>query len=257
MKKLTTLLFVLVFASSMAFAQNNSSTVGQNGNNNNAEIDQAGSLNSASVEQEADRGSAIISQDGAENEAWITQTGGGDAVSEITQEGFSNWASSSIADNASSSQYQEGDNNRALIGAGFKQKADISQIQDGNNNIAEITVNGPGTRFATVTQEQVGDNNLSVISGFRGDPGGENIIWQHGDDHIVNLQYNGGQKNGFDIGQYGSSNEVQSTIPGDGNFLNIDQGGHGNMLTTDQVSNSNYLGVNQYGDGNTASITQN
>ena len=68
MKKVTTLLFVLVFASSMAFAQDNSATTSQTGDDNQVTIDQNNYSNSGGHV-------ADVSQDGDENNADVMSNG--------------------------------------------------------------------------------------------------------------------------------------------------------------------------------------
>ena len=78
MKRLMMTLFVLVFATGMAFAQNNDATISQVGNDHEADITQAGATNEAYVTQNAngspDEAWAMIVQSGAENLVRLQQT---------------------------------------------------------------------------------------------------------------------------------------------------------------------------------------
>ncbi|PAU95294.1 hypothetical protein CK503_03615 [Aliifodinibius salipaludis] len=259
MKKLTTLVFVLVFASSMAFAQNDA-TVDQNGSGNSASIDQeyqaangVSAMNEAVVNQAGDQNDvALLDQYGAGNLYDVEQIGDGNLVKQHAEQG------------------KHGPSTNGLI--------DVDQI--GNNNTVHDVDQSGQSNQAYITQEGVG--NFVDIEGQRSTGAAGNIIdiLQTDDgDHAVGTgtgtgAYQDGVNNTMDIvqngwGQSAGTQSVQSGgVPGqeggqglvqlgDGNELMIDQSGSSNIVRSVlQDGSSNMADIMQSSSGNTAAVSQ-
>jgi hypothetical protein len=256
MKKLSTLLFAFLFVTGITFAQDNTATTTQTGDENEATITQTGNLNQAEILQEGNK-TATQTQTGDENIAYIAQTGeGGPGLATQTQLGSYNEATSSTRGKVISEQTQTGDYNYASISGNLTQASQILQSQLGDNNQATFHVAGPGTRHVDITQTQEGNRNESYVTDFRGNPGAPVFTEQFGDDNYIDIMYDGGQKNGFEVTQDGDMNTLNATFGGYNNWLYVDQIGNMNVATTSQSSDGNVGTVSQVGNSNVATINQ-
>lgn len=278
---------------SVLFAQGNIATTHQNGDFNSATINQVGS-NEAYVEQNSsanalNKGNAVsvaqtlvgtlqnkstvyqgdinknkqakmavatVQQTGEGNEALISQVGSR-GVTEQLQNGNLNYAEATTTGGVKVFQTQLGNENYVRLGKGLKQKGQVDQYQDGDKNKAEITVAGPGTRFAYLRQKQIGNENESYIIGFRGNPGMLSYIDQFGNNNWADLQLTGGQKNGFVITQDGNLNTLDADITKDKNYMDLYQLGNENDINIIiQNSGENTITVSQTGNYNVANVNQ-
>ena len=228
MKKLTTLLFVLVFASSMAFAQNNDASVDQTGDDHEAEIEQIGSTNTAYVDQ--------------------TDGGGGssgDAFADISQEGDNN--------NVNLDQ-------RAFYGFPDESHANITQI--GDNNSVEGTSetsafyqNQPGGVLEVYME---GDyNTLYSLRGEAQKNKNEFFLDIVGNENNVGMEQETGSG---DVDIEGDWNTVTLSQLGNNaayNTATVDILGSDNGVSVTQTMDSNTASVNVSGSYNSATITQN
>jgi hypothetical protein len=218
-KHLFTFAFALLFVTGVAFAQDNTATINQVADGNFAKIIQ--------TSDQIGQNSAIINQLGAGSN--------GDAIT--IQTGDENTAEASANGRVTIRQTQIGNLNNAFLGNGLTQRSQLMQYQEGNENMASVTISGPGTRFANIYQEQVGDMNSSTIDGLRGNSSYafEAYTVQTGDENSIVGTWDGGQKNS----------------------LYATQTGNLNMVTVDFLSNNNRTEVMQAGGMNEAIVEQN
>ncbi len=226
MKKLTTLLFVLVFASSMAIAQNNDATVDQVGDDHEAEIEQIGSTNTAYVDQ-TDGGS------------------GGDASANISQQGDEN--------NVNLKQ-------RAFYGFPPESHATITQIGDGNSvegtsESSAFYQNQPGGVLEVYMEGD--DNTLYSLRGEAQKNKNEFFLDIVGSDNEVGMEQETGSgdvtitgnENGVTLSQLGNNAAYNTAM--------VDISGDDNGVDVTQTMDSNSASVNVTGNWNSATITQN
>ncbi len=273
MKKLTTLLFVLVFASSMAFAQNDA-TVDQNGSNNDATVDQthtSGAINEAMVDQVGDQNAVEgLNQYGAGNWYGVTQDGNNNLVKshpeqggqggyasydghiEITQNNDGNrvWDADQAGSSNSAYITQDG-NDDANIEAqvsieGSGNTIDINQMS-GSNAVGVFSDNGPGAY-----QEGSG-NYMDIDQSGSAAAGTESKMLSGADDTFFRGSVEGGQG----LIQYGSGNEMIIDQAGSSTVEFVVQDGSTNMADIMQTGNGHTADVWQTGSTNTATITQN
>ena len=272
MKKFIAIFGVLAFTAGMAFAQNNTADVEQQGTGNEAEAVQIGLGNEAVIEQmNAVNNRAFIDQNGVENEATIKQV------------------------NASGTQLlhhgtidQLGNNNEAIL----DQKMWYGSVghtgvidQEGNRNFANLVMGGANNDRGTIIQ--TGDDNIADVDQMRGASGTSNpavveidqigdwnevyldqhsstwthaYIWQEGDYNYVDLEQK--QADNADIHQEGDNNKVAGvervgfnpTKP-----LEFDEDGFAYQHTSDidiyQLGDDNKVGFLQK-DNNVADISQ-
>ncbi|MDZ7718957.1 MAG: curlin repeat-containing protein [Balneolaceae bacterium] len=240
MKKLTTLLVMLLFTAGMAFGQNNA-TVDQNDDGNEAFIDQVGDLNTANVEQTSDVGLS----EGEGHFADIDQLGLGGLGS-----GVNNLATVKqdfrVTGAHATTIEQWGDDN----------VAHVEQV-DAGNNVANILQDGI-ENFANVYQQywnefdatQIGDDNKIIGVPGGGTYGFGGRAFQIADG-FSSLRYEmdftqDGDNNTIQAGQergYGSSTILQT---GDWNAaLSYQNGGSGDMIDIAQTGHENDAVVNQ------------
>jgi hypothetical protein len=228
MKKLTTLLFVLVFAGTTAFAQNNEATVDQIGNDHEADIEQIGYSNTAYVDQ--------------------TDGGGGsngDAFADISQAGDDN--------NVNLLQ-------RAFFGFPDESHATITQI--GNNNSVEGTSetsafyqNQPGGVVEVYMEGN--DNTLYSLRAEAQKNKNEFFLDIIGNDNLVGMEQEGGSG---DVDIEGNMNNVTLSQLGNNSAYNtamVDILGSDNGVDVTQTLDSNMATVNVTGSYNSTTITQN
>ena len=226
MKKLTTLLFVLVFAGMTAFAQSNDASVDQIGNDHEADIEQIGSSNIAWVDQTDD-------------------VSGGDAFADILQEGANNNVNL---------------NQRAFYGFPDESHATITQI--GNNNSVEGTSatsafyqNQPGGVVEVYMEGN--DNTLYTLRTEAQKNQNEFFLDIIGNDNLVGMEQETGSG---DVVIEGNLNDVTLSQLGNNAAYNtamVDIMGGNNGVDVMQTMDSNIATVNVTGSFNSATITQN
>ena len=238
MKKLFSIIALLLFVAGMGFAQNNHALVDQNGNTNEAKIDQIGSAheafiyqtgndNEAEIKQTHDRNWAEVRQHNDDNKVFIDQVWGSDNIAQIKQMGSQEhtYFRQQGNDNIFRLRQQEGHNKVGL-------DADNPFIQLGDHNKFAGVTNGDGLAFDQ-------DGYAMQFNGAVLDPSSH----QTGDYNQIGL-YQDGLSTG--------------TIKQDGhnNTALLWQVGEGNTATIIQNNNWNSASVTQVGDGNTAIVTQ-
>jgi len=273
MKRLIITSFILVFAGSMAFAQNNSASVAQTGNSNGSAVSQNGSANTTTVTQDGDSNTGDVSQNGTANEAVIDQ-----GIQNI----LSNFAFARIGQNGESNQAtikqrqgfnggttptehtidQIGDLNEASFTA-FNGGHEGSILQEGDRNQAQgVQANGG----SMIDIRQLSNDNWARARQFNGPSGSMIDIEQRDGDFNRADVLQRGPDNTATIRQAGNENDVMATQEGsfngvlvelgvfggaDLNNVDFSQNGNGNYLETKQVraTGNNVVG-SQAGDDN-------
>jgi hypothetical protein len=272
MKKLTTLLFVLLFAGTTAFAQN-TATVDQSGDNQVANATQFGSTNTVDIDQLSTNTGpqeAEAMQDGTGNNATISQTqsgGGGNTPANtafIEQIGTSNVSSQmQNAPGYNSGQhvwgYQEGTSNilSQTISGGYANS--LKSEQYGTGNSADQTANGP---YADGNVYQDGTDNIaeqSLTGSNNGYSSAIMLIEQLGTENYASQIFAGsglGHMNNAEIYQDGLDNDAWQD--GSGRDLNAElyQTGDSNWSMQTQTGNGHSSVVTQTGSGNVATTVQ-
>lgn len=271
MKKLSFVL-ALVFAGSMAMAQN-LSTVGQNGTGNNANVLQTSTVigDISSVQQAGNSNDADVIQDnngfgGAAHHATVASTGdlntasitqinfAGDAA--IIQKGNSNKAT--ITENGNFTQpnpdapvpfdayaYQEGNTNTITMDV-YGDIASAYAFQKGNlNTIAQSIGQGIGDKVANswVSASQTGNGNFisQVIEGL-GWSGDVDATWQRARAIQVG------------DGNWASQRQYNDINPATDNYAQVEQYGNGNQSIQNQAGKSNQSWVFQSGLDNSTTV---
>lgn len=275
MKKLITLIFICVFASTMAFAQN-SSTVTQSGDNNDATVDQtynsglSSDINEASVNQIGDDNTVErLNQLGAGNLFTVTQDGDNNLVKSHPKQGGQGGIAS--FDGTIDIQ-QNNDGNRVWDAdqAGYGNEAYITQDGNDDANIdAQVSIEGSGN---TITIDQMSGSNAVGVFSHNG-PG----AYQEGSGNTMDITQSGGAEAGTEskmvgatedffrgsieggqgLVQFGLDNEMYIDQDGASTVEFIVQDGDLNEANVMQTGNNHTADVWQSGDSNTANITQN
>jgi hypothetical protein len=226
MKKLTTLLFIFVFAGSMAFAQNNKAEIDQLSDQNKAEITQDGKKNSGYIKQSsyAEHNDHNQVQDGENNEA----------------------TASVYADNIEGTQVQWGKNNvSALNQAASNSSAET--YQGGLDQTARVHQAGGSGNSATVYQALAGNGEAETLEGeffLFGEDNSVGIKQDGSHNEVTTAQFGVGNSAGFDwwgntgIHQKGSGNDAMLGQFGYGNSASITQQGNHNQTTIMQNGGS-------------------
>lgn len=227
MKKLTTLLVMLLFTAGMAIGQNNEATIDQVGDDNNAEIEQIGSLNKAFVDQLAQGTTSGVA---TFSDADIYQDGSENFVN-IDQNAFFQFSNATIT--------QEGDRN--IVEGTTSESA---WVQSNGGLTLEVLMDGDDNRLYSLrgeAQKNANELYLDVI----------------GNNNTVGAEQEGAYA---DLDITGDSNNVVLSQLGDNSVYNtadIDVIGDGNGVNVMQTMNSNSAVVNINGGGNTSTINQN
>ena len=243
MKKLTTLLFMLLFAAGMALGQNN-----------DADIDQIGSGNSSDIEQDLNFGQGHTAR---------TLQDGNDNMSTIFQEQFDAEAFiSQVGDDNIADLKQAGDNDADVRFTGN------SNILGSYSNLGSGTAfQKNGTPFTTQTINEldidaVGNNNLFGVDQEAGNYAKVNLmgnrneisLYQRDDNASADITvadvFVDGNRNTLDINQ-GILNITTN------NLSDVRIVGNDNMSTILQSTSNNVADVNVLGNGNTSSVIQN
>lgn len=256
MKKVMSLLVMVMFVAGMAMAQNNSATATQTGDKNTSTQTQTGDGNNATVDQvmhgNANKGiesaqghTATQLQEGTDNSAslnqedWGTGSGAFGSTSLQEQYGELNNARAGVRhDNNSTEQYQYGYSNASRLGVGGENNVvKTQQGEDGGNVSGNWTVVEIG-----------GDDNAQAASGF---------------DFLGVKQINGDENEAW-IDIIGNQNKASVVQDGSGNNVGLrsmnGQGvsivGDGNEVGVRQIGNENDASVEVYGGSNTSMIDQ-
>jgi len=279
MKKLTTLLFVLVFASSMAFAQHDAS-VSQSGNSNNAMVDQDGNKgsNNATITQVQGNNEATITQHGNNpgdspygstaytNNVLLDQSNGSEATVDQTGRDYValEQADGSIAD--INQDYGEGHAILGFGGEGTKAYQENSELYVEQQGTLELGSTGVRRLGSELRIEQYGSDWVNIkqrdgaFAKILQDVGANDAFVRQDGDSDIYLEQNGssGSSSYANIDQLGDGHSVNG-LSGSGSYaLQGGQGGH--TLNVDQDgafgAAGNTAAVSQLGWGNTANITQ-
>ena len=279
MKKLWSLLVMVIFMTGMVVAQDNSATANQNGDKNSAGQTQDGSSNTATVDQNTPGANVVQGQtatqwqEGDDNEASIIQNtwGANSEGNTTTQEQYGIDNEASAKSNGSLNmvtQYQDGELNKSsLYTGGSKNTVVVNQY--GISNVANGQLLGDELNMVNVMQD--GTSNMTVFRIEYGD-GNDVDIDQIGEDNKVGGYgdpgvHIWGSSNTVDIDQYGNqemvevgkANEASVLIEGEGNMSTIEQEGQYNMAThTMQGSavDGNEAETQQDGYSNIAEVKQ-
>jgi hypothetical protein len=247
----------LVFTAGMAFGQNNTAEVDQNGDQNTGEIEQFGAENESYIDQVGDKNIAtaliVQSEDGQSSLTKQTQLGNKN-VARITgasgklkqsftssqyQDGHRNFARVENVRNSWSRQKQVGNDNVARADGGkFRGGSTVEQLQDGDQNTAVVT--GPGGNKADVYQSQSGNKHTSRITEYATNrPNGNeqsvvDVRQFGGDKNVANADYNSFVGNDFLVRQNGSRNSVTGAFGSVKNTADVTQIGNDNSTTISQ-----------------------
>jgi len=228
MKKLTTLLVMMLFTAGMAFAQSNIATIDQVGDDHEAMIDQIGFSNTAYVDQTDGGGSS-----------------NGDATADIDQQGDENSvnllqrAFFGFPDESDAIITQIGDRNRV---EGASATSAFYQNQPGG--VVEVRMEGDDNRLYSLRGEAQKNKNEFFLD----------IL---GSDNTVGME----QENGSgDVDIIGDLNNVMLSQLGNNTIFNtatVDILGNENGVSVTQTMDSNSAMVNVTGSYNSATVTQN
>lgn len=277
MKKLATLIFVLVFASSMAIAQHDAS-VSQSGNSNNATVDQDGTKgsNNATIEQVQGGNMADIRQKGDSpgdspygpsaytNNVLLNQSNGSQAT--VNQTGRDYVALEQVNNSVAEINQDYGERHAVLglDGEGSKAYQDDSELYVEQQGTLELGSSGVRRLGSELRIEQYGSDwvNIKQRDGafaqiLQDEGANDGYIRQDGDSDIY-LKQNGTDGSSADINQLGDGHSVTG-LSGSGSYA-LQAGGGGHTLNIDQdgayEAAGNTAAVSQLGWGNTADITQ-
>lgn len=236
MKRLFSLLTMVIVMTGMVMAQSNSATTTQNGNNNSSSQDQSGNSNTAEVTQgmfqdetDSEGATAIQTQDGSENSAIIKQRDWGNPgnLAEQEQIGEGNQAVSIMYNGANESyQLQEGDGNQASYSVlGYDNT--FSGEQDGQMNqmyIDQATWYDADNYGNQVTATQTGNENL-LDAKLKGDENTLNFTQSGNFNEITGLSGDPfmyeGDYSSIDIEQINDNNTVQAHIQGTNQDIDV------------------------------------
>ena len=252
MKKLTTLLVMLLFTAGMAMGQNTANT-SQSGNGNDSTIDQVGAQNQGDTEQDGNGNDASLVQLESSNDGGIEQIGN-DNNSEMSQDGISNVGISvqgidyPNANRNVSSLEQTGNNNRGTSFQFYGVENESEVIQNGNQNLAFVI---QGVNLAGSNQLDVVNRNDAVIT--QNTSNSDARITQYNvNENVATVTQDGGNFNNGQIyqGYLFNSLETSPSVAND-NEGYIDQVGDQNSATVMQLGNNNLFNLVQTGTGNT------
>lgn len=260
------LCFVLLFASSMAIAQNNETDITQASDNNDAIVDQSGEANIATVTQKGvGVNTAIINQSSNPGETGIIE-------STIRQIGYHNTAiangSRKNYRSSTTKQVQLGNHNRAVINPngniGSNLGTALTQVQQGNQNFAtmsgknsysaeqrqngfsNVAKTSGNSKNADVFQKQVGNNNRAIMDGANFGYASSNQR-QFGDQNVSILE---------NVGHDGPGESYVTYQNGTLNTARLFANGYGGVLDISQISNQNSAKVTWTTPGNSTDINQ-
>lgn len=282
MRKILTLTFALVFLTGTAFAQDNSSSVTQEGDGHAATVTQVGADNASVISQFEDgtligqpgdpSASATVSQTGNDNVSLLDQNaffGNSDAT--ITQIGDDNYSNLQTQNGGGVADvFMEGDGNE-LVSWRFRDRRDFGANQK-NDNEFDLDILGDDNTVAMTQEFAFGDVdvtgagnevNLRQLSGANGataDFHSARIVIG-GDGSTGNLNAvtvnqasesggTGGVNNGATVKVLrGDANTVEAAQFGSDNRQTIEVDGSANTYTAAQTGSGNALYLNSRGTG--------
>ena len=261
MKKLMSVLVMVIFMAGMVVAQNNQSEVAQTGDDNEATIEQLGQNNVSDLRQERRSGWPVVTSALDGNLYELHQEGSGN-VSKLGQ----NWGSSEayvnqVGDNnqlTSSSTFSNSNNYYGESGFAIQGGSVLELDQIGDENVAGINQRAKDN-YADI--DQVGNKNevdvFQYSFGGVAPPafGNDAFVQQTGDENSTVITQSG------DMGSSGRSNTASVAIDGDQNTTRVDQYGNQNSASMSvghpNYAPSNYMNdvkMSQTGDNNTAAF---
>ena len=294
MKKII-FLFAMIFAVSMAMAQENDAEINQYGTNI-AEIEQVGDLNEAIINQ-GDEGASVtnsgsngsgdwkfgsfITQEGTDNTAEVDVNTSKNGTS-IDQLGNANWAKQELNANISKTTdwdrmgldiNQEGDNNWAnqetRAGFGTYGVQGMMINQDGNYNIADqMSIGGTNQQ---VEIEQIGNNNnnpdessnvFDVSATGLANPLALPWVLKPAGDFTQYMFQNKGVAHMYVKGDDNNTYQYQEYVTYGGdegqgqNDATMDVWGSGNNVAQGQLGDLNSSDIDINGDGNVVTTSQ-
>ncbi|PAU95293.1 hypothetical protein CK503_03610 [Aliifodinibius salipaludis] len=288
MKKLTTLLFMLVFASSMAFAQHDAS-VSQTGSSNDAMVDQDGNnSNNATITQVQGDNDADITQHGNNpgaspygssaytNNVLLDQSNGSEAT--INQTGRDYVALEQVDGSIAeiNQDYGEEHSVLGLGGEGTKAYQENSELYVEQQGTLELGSTGVRRLGSELRIEQYGSDLVNIkqrdgaFAQILQDAGANDAYVRQDGDSDIYLEQNGTSGSSADINQLGDGHSVNG-LSGSGSYalqggqgghtLNVDQDGAygavGNTAAVSQLGMDNTAGITQNGSANSATVIQN
>lgn len=250
MKRLKTLLAVILISTGMVYAQSNTAAVDQNGDNQTSNATQVGSTNDIDIDQLSDNTgpqNATALQTGAGNSATInqSQTGGGNT-------GTNNAYIEQLGDGNISTQTQ--------VAPGYNGGQNVWGLQDGTANQLSQTISGGYTN--SLRAEQYGTENIANQSA--NGPYADGNVYQDGTANVADQTLTG-SNNGYGgaimlINQLGTENYASQTFAGSGlghsNNGEIYQDGFDNDAWQDGSGRNLNSVLNQTGDLNISMQTQ-
>ncbi|SHF32839.1 Curlin associated repeat-containing protein [Fodinibius roseus] len=274
MKKLTTLLFVLLFTSSLAFAQSNEATIDQNGDSHEATVTQTGSESEVIVDQDSHFGTghlaevtqqfgsenyAFVDQDQANSEAFVTQSGS-ENESRSKQAGYNELTVDQIGSgnvlgaygNYSGTAYQKNGtgifssdkNELSLTQVGTDHKAGVWQEHHAEADIVQLGGIFGGNNKADVKQTGSPEEDINTAE-----------IFQLGGDLVADINQNG-EGNSSTVNSSGFHGKAWTTQTGTDHTSAINQTGSWNTADVSQSSIGNSSTITQGGSHHSAGVTQ-
>ncbi|MDX8339496.1 hypothetical protein SLH46_09905 [Draconibacterium sp. IB214405] len=245
MKKLS-ILFTMVFAVSLAFAQN-TAVVNQEGNSNTGYVDQNGSGQEIYLDQIGDDNTSTVDQDGIGNEGYVAQG---------MVEGYFWSPSTAMKGNRNKSTFiQNGEENYGeIVQVGNDNITSVNQ--QGNNNEAYSYQGWPfgfwgetaitaalKTTNGVVNIKQLTSNNFAASWTYGGNNNKTTISQSIGEENLASVSQ------GFIYldAPYDFSSPVYNVKD---NIATILQAGASNIGKVMQLGNANNFKLTQNGDGN-------
>ena len=261
MKKLLTLLAVMIFSANITVAQN-TGTVSQEGSDSYAELNQSSS--SYAHIQQWQTGNHYANLDQTSSVASIRQAGSGNVVSSHP---FNAPPSGAFMQEGSSLNVRQYGNNNTLVGSQSNSSGIVHQnemFDHGDGNAAELIQSGGAS--ATIEQEHYDDGsgyyegNIARVtqegasSAFVRQDGGANVAdaLQVGDGHDISLTQQGRNMDAA-INQYGSYNTVEASQHNWNGTLGVNQGASDAASSDNGVYFRQTSGKNSF---NSATIAQ-
>lgn len=249
MKKLTTLIILILLSTGLVFAQNNEASVDQIGDDNVATATQTGLSHDATIEQLGDDNNSTITQTFESNNGTNRQFGN-DNLSTTVQAGNSNqswtvqgWYNEDAAHDNISSVTQNGNDNYTVAYTFYGNFNSVSVNQESTDNVAYVMQGWSNP------DDYVNDNN-AIISQFSSDNDAR-IFQYNGDNNTATVTQQGGNDNNGQISQ-GYLWAVHDLNIAEAFFSegNIVQNGDQNNATVMQFGDSNFFDLVQNSSGN-------
>ena len=216
------------------------------------DLDQVGDFNTAGVWQEH-HGDATIQQYGSDNDGQIYQSGSPNQA--LNQASITQGVSAYTSNFNAADIRQNGEGNTASFGLQMGDHNDVDIDQIGNQNYSELSIKYGDLNEVTMDVDGVGNRTRFSIDASWGAKSSSNVV---------------------NFSKTGDGNYLSGKIEGDGNMVDVSQTGNSNRVGTDwytkdgvaimgnsntvsvtQMSNSNFSTVTVNGSNNTATVTQN